>query len=646
MSPLEKSSSPRQLTDECAPTEETLCWRLFDEIPIALFTIDDQLRILSVNRCFQSLTHYSHESLVGQSILMLLQESTHGSPDEFLNSRMTNAVPCNQQPTAEFEFKLENGDTIPIDLRTNRVDTSSYRLLLCSAIDVTERTQSRTAMLESQNRLREILDNTETCVYVKDLEGRYQFVNRRFEELFQLQLDDVISKTDSEIFPQALAEIFRKNDVEVVKRGETIQVKEIAPHEDGPHLYLSSKFPLRNPRGEIHAVAGISTDITQMDQQEREVERLKSSLELILNSVSDGIIGGNRAGGIEYMNRAARLMLGLSAEEEGEIPPLKHIQVRTTPGAEEKTSLPELLHSLVSASERDRHFPNGSLHFPDGTSVPTDVTCGVTENDRGPIESVVTLRDTSHLLQLELKSEELRTAQIVQRQLYPEIPPRVEGFRLAGKAIPATQACGDYFDFITSEERSEIVLTIGDVTGHGLGPALQMVETRAYLRAMIHQHGDLKASLTKLNEFLVEDTPEGSFISLMAVSLDPESRTMRYVGAGHDGWLFRANGRVEYLPSSGLLLGLLEDSEYEECGPIEFHDGDLLFMVTDGLPEAFSGTREMFGSERMIRTILNHRDYAPADLIEAIVEELYAYVNHRPLHDDITLVVARADFDD
>ncbi|MDC0274031.1 SpoIIE family protein phosphatase [Planctomycetaceae bacterium] len=646
MSPSEKSSELEQFSQATKVSTDALCWQLFDEIPIPLFTLDVGLRFLSLNVCFQALSGYSQDALIGESVLPLLGESSHGSPESFLKKRYEQEFRPSDQETAEFELRLKTGDRVPIEIKTSRVYASSYRLLLCSVIDISERKQSRKALIESQNRLREILDNTENCVYVKDLEGRYQFVNRRFEELLQLRLDALVGKTDVEIFPKSLAETFRQNDIEVVERGETIQVKEIAPHEDGPHLYLSSKFPLRNQQGEIHAIAGISTDITQMDQQEREVKRLKSTLELILDSVSDGIIGGSRTGDIEYMNRAARLMLRLGEDTQSDPRLIQDVRFRATPQDQNSISIQELFHDLISKPAGALHYPSGSLVFKGGTSLPTDVTCCVTENDEGTIETVVTLRDTSHLVQLQLQSEELRTAQIVQRQLYPTVPPVVNGFCFAGRAIPATQACGDYFDFITSDDVSDIVLTIGDVTGHGLGPALQMVETRAYLRAMIHQHGNLKTALAKLNQFLVEDTPEGSFISLMAACINPETRRMSYVGAGHDGWLIRQSGEVEYLASTGLLLGLMADSEYKISPEIEFQHGDLFVMATDGLQEATSADGELFGSDRMIEAILQNREQEPADIIETLVTRLNEYVDHRPLLDDITMVVARADFDE
>jgi sigma-B regulation protein RsbU (phosphoserine phosphatase) len=160
---------------------------------------------------------------------------------------------------------------------------------------------------------------------------------------------------------------------------------------------------------------------------------------------------------------------------------------------------------------------------------------------------------------------------------------------------------------------------------------------------MIHQHGDLSKSITKLNEFLVEDTPEGSFISLLAARLDPVSHTMQYVGAGHDAWIFRADGQVLHLPSTGLLLGLMTESHYECSDEIPLHQGDLLLMITDGLQEALSRTGELFGTDRLLQIVLQNREREPADLIEHLIEELRLYVDHRPLLDDVTILAAKVD---
>ena len=89
----------------------------------------------------------------------------------------------------------------------------------------------------------------------------------------------------------------------------------------------------------------------------------------------------------------------------------------------------------------------------------------------------------------------------------------------------------------------------------------------------------------------------------------------------------------------------MSDSEYGVSEEIALENGDLLVMATDGLQEALSREGELYGTDRMLKVILRNRDQQPADLIEALVADLNDYVDHRPLHDDITLVVARADFE-
>ncbi|MCH5374042.1 MAG: PAS domain-containing protein, partial [Planctomycetes bacterium] len=272
--------------ESCQDPLDSLCWQLFDDVPVALLTLDQNLGLLSVNSRFQEMTGHRQRDLIGQPVGNLIRTNSGESSERFFRSVFSGSE---SSDNGEFQLWYAEGRLVPIDLRVNRVETECSRVLLCSLIDITERNRSRHALIDSQKRLREILDNTEAVVYVKDVEGRYQFVNRRFEELFNIRLDVLIGKYDYEIFPKTMAQDFRRNDVEVIDKGITIQVKEVAPHEDGPHLYLSSKFPLRDHSGQIYGIAGISTDITQMDRKEREVERLKTSLELILNSVSDGI---------------------------------------------------------------------------------------------------------------------------------------------------------------------------------------------------------------------------------------------------------------------------------------------------------------------------------------------------------------------
>jgi PAS domain S-box-containing protein len=141
-----------------------------------------------------------------------------------------------------------------------------------------ERDKVEAKLRQSEERLWGILDNTSAVVYLKDIEGRFILVNRRFEELFHLQRGQTAGKTDHHLFPKAMADAFRANDLRVINAGAPIEMEEVAPLDDGLHTYISVKFPIKDEHGCINAVAGISTDITLLRQEEKELRRVKDSL--------------------------------------------------------------------------------------------------------------------------------------------------------------------------------------------------------------------------------------------------------------------------------------------------------------------------------------------------------------------------------
>lgn len=113
-----------------------------------------------------------------------------------------------------------------------------------------------------------ILDNSLTVMYAKDTDGRYQYVNHRFEQLFGIQMADIRGRTDHDIFPKELADNFHKNDQLILREKTPIEFEEIAPHADGPHTYMSLKFPYLAADGDCIGTCGISTDITPRKEVE------------------------------------------------------------------------------------------------------------------------------------------------------------------------------------------------------------------------------------------------------------------------------------------------------------------------------------------------------------------------------------------
>ncbi|WP_438039693.1 ATP-binding protein [Sorangium sp. So ce128] len=153
-----------------------------------------------------------------------------------------------------------------------------------------ELASSNAALRESQHLLQAIVDNTAAVVFAKDIEGRYMLVNRGFEELFQMRREQVIGKTDHDLFPREQAEEYRANDLLVLQQDRTMELDEVAPERDGVRTYISLKFPLRDPAGEPDGVCGISTEITSRKHAEDVLRHSYSLLEATLESTADGIL--------------------------------------------------------------------------------------------------------------------------------------------------------------------------------------------------------------------------------------------------------------------------------------------------------------------------------------------------------------------
>ncbi|MDY6899293.1 MAG: CheR family methyltransferase [Cyanobacteriota bacterium] len=133
---------------------------------------------------------------------------------------------------------------------------------------VEERTQ---ALQDSETRLRAILSTTSSIIYLKDLEGRYLLVNRQYLESFNLTEPDILGKSDRDIFPQQMADIFVNNDRQVSASKSVLRFEEQANTVDGKlRTYISTKAPLINNSGEVYAICGISTDISELKETEGE----------------------------------------------------------------------------------------------------------------------------------------------------------------------------------------------------------------------------------------------------------------------------------------------------------------------------------------------------------------------------------------
>ena len=147
--------------------------------------------------------------------------------------------------------------------------------------EMAERQRAAESSVASQLLLRGIIDNSYAVIYVKDVEGRYQMVNRRYTELFHIEDEAIRGKTDYDLFPRDIAERLRAVDERVASTEIAITEEEVVPHDDGLHTYVSVKCPLWDSAGKPYAVFGISTDISDRKNAEIKLTAQLERLDLL-----------------------------------------------------------------------------------------------------------------------------------------------------------------------------------------------------------------------------------------------------------------------------------------------------------------------------------------------------------------------------
>ncbi len=237
-------------------------------------------------------------------------------------------------------------------------------------------------------------------------------------------------------------------------------------------------------------------------------------------------------------------------------------------------------------------------------------------------------------------SEEFRAAQEIQQRLYPAEPPVLAGFDIAGALYPAKATAGDYFDYIPMLDGC-LGLVVGDVSSHGMGPALLMSETRACLRTLAQVHSDVGEILTRANRVLAADTSDFHFVTLAMARLDPRDRSMVYASAGQRGYLLHSGLEATVLDSTSLPLGIRAETIVPTAASITLQPGEVVTFFTDGLPESESPGRVRFGIARALQVIRSERSRPANEIIACLYDELQGFCRNQPPSDDITIVVAK-----
>ena len=232
--------------------------------------------------------------------------------------------------------------------------------------------------------------------------------------------------------------------------------------------------------------------------------------------------------------------------------------------------------------------------------------------------------------------QDLQMARDIQQGLLLEAVPRLPGWEISAVSLPARDLGGDLYDFLPLADGWHGIM-IGDVSGKGLPAALRMAVARTVFRHEARRGQSPGPTLAAVNNGVLSEIPQG-MVTMLYVMLDTQNGCVRVANAGHN-YPIVINGQVHEVELTGLPLGVLNDSDYDEQSTMLRH-GDTVLLYTDGVVEATDRQGEIFGYERLTQVLRAADGLKPRALLATLLHELRAW-GGADQADDITMVILR-----
>ncbi len=616
-----------------------------ESAPYAIVMVNESGTIEMVNSQTEAFFGYSRHELIGQPVEMLVPERFRSVHIGFRRAYLAAPVSRTMGVGRDLYGLRKDGTEFSVEIGLSLIDNHEETIVLSTIVDITQRKEAESALRESEERFRQMAEMTGEWLWEQDPSGYYMYSSAAVSQILGFSQDEVIGKHYTEFLtPQDQAE----QQYYSTSHQPFYALTNHYRHKDGhPVLTESTGLPIVDAQGKLLKWRGVDRDITVRKHFQDALIESEKRTRLIIESSLSAIVIMDSYGLITDWNHQAEKMFGWSRNEaigqrlEELIIPLRFRNAHRQ-GLQHflHTGIGPILNQLIEHVAMRR----------DGSEFPVELSISPLKLGNAYIFSgfihEITARKVAEQkirqseVNLAIAQSEIKIAQQIQASLSPSAPIKSDHFEVTGYCLPAAQVGGDYFDYFFRNE-DHLDMVIADVSGHSIGPALFMVETRSAIRTQAKRLGTPSETLSVLNDFMFEDLDNADyFITLFYLQYDITSQQLSFANAGHPPPLLLSPFQSEcrQLDAEGMILGVRKNIFFEEK-TTTLSKGDLILLYTDGLTEAENPDGDFFGVERASDIFIQYAQHSPEKIIEALLKHLKQFCQSESFKDDITLMI-------
>lgn len=494
------------------------------------------------------------------------------------------------------------------------------------------------AIKQSEKSYRGIVETAYEGIWKLDTSFVTTFINTRMAELLGYTVEEMLRRPVFDfLFDSDLDQ--NRSDLQRRRQGISEQVEGRYRKRNGEVLWAQvATSPIIAEDGSFSGVLSMVSDMTEQKRAEAQACRSQNTISLLSEAVeqtADTVVITDRQGKIGYVNPAFEATTGYSRQEAvGQTPRILKSSLHDN---EFYTRLwNQILTGETFRGTLANRKKTGELYWTEQTITP------IKDSSGGITHFVSVHKDITEFRKQQEQDVQLRLGREVQQRFYARTAICVPGFEIASGAHPAAETGGDYLDLFSMAD-GRLCIGIGDASGHGLGSALVMALTRAYVRAFAQVEADLAKLLKSVNHALIGDLEDNRFVTLLLVCLDRANGRLSYASAGHvPGFVMNDSGQIDcVLESTGPPLGLFHDSRFVS-NTVPLTAQQLVILLTDGATETMTSENVEFGTDGVLDYVRAHRQDSACELAEGIYRAARRFAGATPQQDDITEVIIKA----